>query len=51
MEIATVLYFLWNSVKLRFCSLGTICKENMRVSRGAQEVYETRRSESPGITA
>ena len=30
------LYFLSIGVKLHFYSLGTICEENMRVSRGMQ---------------
>ena len=34
MEITAVLYFLRKCVKLHFYSLGTICEENMRVSRG-----------------
>lgn len=32
------LYFLSISVKLRFYSLGTICEENMRESRGMQSL-------------
>ena len=35
-EITAVLYFLRKGVKLHFYSLGTICEENMRVSRGMQ---------------
>lgn len=36
MEVAAVLYFLSNGVKLHFYSLGTIFEENMRVSRGVR---------------
>ena len=36
MEITAVLYFPKKGVKLHFYSLGTIFKENMRVSRGVQ---------------
>ena len=36
MKVAAVLYFLRKGGKLYFYSLGTICEENMRVSRGAQ---------------
>ena len=36
MEVAAVLYFLRKGVKLHFYSLGTICEENMRVSRGVR---------------
>lgn len=36
MESTAVLYFLRKGVKLHFYSLGTIFKENMRVSRGVQ---------------
>lgn len=35
-EVAAVLYFLSKGVKLHFYSLGTICEENMRVSRGVR---------------
>ena len=38
MEVAAVLYFLSNGVKLHFYSLGTIFEENMRVSRGMQSL-------------
>lgn len=38
MEVAMVLYFLRNGVKLHFYSLGTIFEENMRVSRGMQSL-------------
>lgn len=38
-EVAAVLYFLSKGVKLHFYSLGTICEENMRVSRGAQLLW------------
>ena len=36
MEVAAVLYFLKNGVKLHFYSLGTFFEENIRVSRGAR---------------
>lgn len=36
MEITAVLYFLRKGIKLHFYSLGTICEENMRVSRGVR---------------
>ena len=39
MEIAAVFYFLNSGAKLHFYSLGTICEENMQVSRGAQPLW------------
>ena len=33
------MYFLSIGVKLHFYSLGTICEENMRVSRGMQSLW------------
>jgi len=38
MEITVVLYFNTKGGKLHFYSLGTICEENMRVSRGMQSL-------------